>query len=126
MMSTKKLELTRGEEQIMNALWSIGEGVIGDIIALLDEPKPKYTTAATFIKILEDKGFVARKAGTGRSHIYYPLVKKEEYTRSVFSSMLSAHFDGKITQLVSFFSENEKLSATELEEIMKIVQSTKK
>ena len=54
-------ELTRGEEEVMQILWKIGEGSINDIIAQMAEPKPKYTTVATFVKILENKEFVEHK-----------------------------------------------------------------
>ena len=55
-------ELTRGEEEIMQILWRLGNGTINDVIELMAEPKPKYTTVATFFKILENKGFIAREA----------------------------------------------------------------
>ena len=54
-------ELTRGEEEIMHILWRLGKGTIGDVIELMEEPKPKYTTVATFFKILENKAFIARE-----------------------------------------------------------------
>ena len=60
-MNTKITELTRGEEEIMQILWRLGDAVVNDIIARTDEPHPKYTTVATFLKILENKGFVARR-----------------------------------------------------------------
>ena len=56
-MNTKITELTRGEEEIMQILWRLGDAVVNDIIAETDEPHPKYTTVATFLKILENKGF---------------------------------------------------------------------
>ena len=56
-MNTKITELTRGEEEIMQILWRLGDAVVNDIIARTDEPHPKYTTVATFLKILENKGF---------------------------------------------------------------------
>ena len=54
-MNTKITELTRGEEEIMQILWRLGDAVVNDIIARTDEPHPKYTTVATFLKILENK-----------------------------------------------------------------------
>lgn len=54
--------LTDGEERIMQMLWSLGEGTVNDILAVIPEPKPKYTTVATFIKILENKGYVAHRS----------------------------------------------------------------
>ena len=46
-MNTKITELTRGEEEIMQILWRLGDAVVNDIIAQTDEPHPKYTTVAT-------------------------------------------------------------------------------
>lgn len=77
-------ELTRGEEEIMQILWQLGNGVVNDIIARTDEPHPKYTTVATFLKILENKGYVRHEA-EGKSHRYFPVVSRETYARGVMS-----------------------------------------
>ncbi|WP_304953119.1 BlaI/MecI/CopY family transcriptional regulator [uncultured Alistipes sp.] len=117
--------LTRGEEEVMRILWQLGDAVVNGIIDRMPEPRPKYTTVATFLKILETKGFVAHTA-EGKSHRYYPLVDRETYARSVMSSMLTSYFDGSLVQLVSFFSRHEKISAAEQEEILEIVRNAKK
>lgn len=116
-MNTKITELTRGEEEIMQILWRLGDAVVNDIIARTDEPHPKYTTVATFLKILENKGFVSHTA-EGKSHRYFPLIGREEYARGVMSSMLSSYFDGSLAQLVSFFSRHENIPAREMDEIL--------
>ena len=51
-------ELTKGEEQVMQVIWSIGQGFANEIMAAFPEPKPAYNTVLTVIKILENKGFV--------------------------------------------------------------------
>jgi len=117
-------ELTRGEEEIMQIVWQLGDGVVNEIIERLPEPRPKYTTVATFLKILENKGFVAHTA-EGKSHRYYPLVERERYARNVMSSMLTSYFDGSLSQLVSFFSRHEKISAAEQAEILEIMRNAK-
>ena len=71
-MEKKSTELTRGEEEIMQILWRLGDAVVNEIIAQTEEPRPKYTTVATFLKILENKGFVghtpkAKATATTRS-----------------------------------------------------------
>ena len=53
--NTTLKKLTRGEEEVMQILWQLGAGSINDLIAAMQEPKPKYTTIATFVKILETK-----------------------------------------------------------------------
>ena len=57
-MRRKKGELTRGEEEVMHHIWNLKEATVNDIVENMADPKPKYTTVATFIKLLENKGFV--------------------------------------------------------------------
>lgn len=124
-MNVKRLELTRGEEEIMQILWRLGDAVISEIIARTDEPHPKYTTVATFLKILENKGFV-RHIPEGKSHRYYPLVGREEYARGVMSTVLSNYFDGSLAEMVSFFSRHEDISVKEMDAILEIMRNARK
>ena len=48
--NTTLKKLTRGEEEVMRILWQLGEGSINELIAAMQEPKPKSTTIATFVK----------------------------------------------------------------------------
>lgn len=118
-------KLTRGEEEVMQILWQLGTGSINDLIAAMQEPKPKYTTVATFLKILENKGYVEHEAGGGKSYEYYPLVPKEEYAKTVVSSILNSYFDGSLAQMVSFFSRREDLSIQETEQILAIIRQAR-
>lgn len=123
--STPTQSLTRGEEEIMQILWQLGEATVNEVIACTREPHPKYTTVATFLKILENKGFVGHTA-EGKSHRYHPLVAKESYARNVMQSMLGSYFNGSLAQMVSFFSQHEQISIKEMEEILEIMHSIRK
>ena len=116
--------LTRGEEEVMQVLWQLEQATVAQIIALLPEPKPKYTTVATFIKILEDKGFVSHNV-EGRSHSYFPIVAKDEYAAGVAKSLLASYFNGSLSQMVSFFGKKEDISVGEMDEILEIVEQIK-
>ena len=88
MKDSKTYTLTKAEIQVMNILWEMPEGAcVHDIIAQYEEPKPAYTTIATFMKILLNKMFVEYRKVTGKTHIYYPVVTKEEYTRKVMNEV---------------------------------------
>jgi BlaI family penicillinase repressor len=113
-------DLTRAEEQVMQILWDLGRGVVHDIIGKLPPPKPAYTTVSTIIRILEQKGFVGHKA-YGRTHEYFPLISKKEYTRSYFRNFIANYFSNSYKTLTSFFTTEEKLTLEELEEIGKLV-----
>ena len=121
----KKISLTRGEEEVMQALWELGEGYIADIISRMPDPKPKYTTVATFLKILELKGAVSR-VKTGKIYIYTPLLTREDHAHALMDSMLGEYFGGSLAQMVSFFSRKESISTSEMDEIIETMQQIKK
>lgn len=113
-------ELTRAEEQVMQVLWKIKKGFVKDVLEHFDEPKPAYNTVSTIIRILQDKGFVNHKA-YGRTHEYYPLITKDEYSKSHLSSFVNDYFSNSFGQMVSFFAKEKEISVKEMEEIMKIM-----
>ncbi|MBO5045215.1 MAG: BlaI/MecI/CopY family transcriptional regulator [Alistipes sp.] len=117
--------LTRGEEEVMHILWRLGQATVSDIIELMEAPKPKYTTVATFIKILENKGFVKHEQ-KGKGYLYSPAIEREEYAKTVVKNVLHSYFDGSVANIVSFFSKQENLTVADLDEIMEIVEKAKK
>jgi predicted transcriptional regulator len=110
-------ELTRAEEQIMQVLWSLEKAYVKDIIERLPSPKPAYNTVSTIVRILEKKGFVGHEA-FGKTHLYRPLVAKEDYTQAFLKSFVRNYFDDSYQELVSFFAKDRNLTISELEEIL--------
>lgn len=113
-------ELTRAEEEVMQILWELGEGVVHDFLERFPEPKPAYNTVSTIIRILEQKGFIEHKA-YGRTHVYFPVISKNEYTKSYFRNMVTNYFGNSYRSLASFFTKEENLSLEELEAIRKLI-----
>ncbi len=114
-------ELTKAEEQVMQILWEIGSGFVKDILEKMPDPKPAYNTVSTIVRILEKKGFVAYTA-YGKTHEYYPLVQKEEYSRFQLKSIIGGYFGGSFERLVSFFAKEENLDLQDLEKLMQYVK----
>ena len=110
--------LTKAEEQIIQILWQLDKASVKEVLNLLPEPKPAITTVSTIIRILESKGFVGHEQ-VGRGFVYFPLVKKEDYTKFSMRKMINNYFDGSFKNLVSFFAKNEDIDVNELEEILK-------
>jgi BlaI family penicillinase repressor len=115
-------ELTRAEEQVMQVLWKIRKGFVKDVLEHFDEPKPAYNTVSTIVRILQEKGFVSHNA-YGRTHEYFPLVSKDEYSRSHLKTFVKDYFSNSFEKMVSFFAKDRGLSLKEMEEIMKIMES---
>jgi len=119
---TEIRELTRAEEQVMQILWSLEKGMASQVLEKFGEPKPAYNTVSTIIRILEQKNFVGHKA-YGRTHEYFPLVSKKDYTRMYFRNFFSNYFGNSYQSLVSFFANDNALSLRELEEIQKTIEA---
>ncbi|MEQ9305661.1 MAG: BlaI/MecI/CopY family transcriptional regulator [Marinoscillum sp.] len=111
-------ELTKAEEEIMQVLWDLDSAFVKEVIAKLPEPKPAYNTVSTIVRILQQKGFVGHEAH-GKSHKYHPLISKEEYTKSFMKGFVKKYFSGSYQQMVSFFTREDNLSLTELEQLLK-------
>ena len=114
--------LTKAEEQIMQILWDLKEGVVKDVVEQFEEPRPAYTTVATVLKVLENKGFVSCRK-IGNTNLFFPEVKKHEYAGLQFGSLLKNYFNGSFPKLATFFAKENNLSISELEEMLKITES---
>lgn len=116
-------ELTKAEDQIMQILWTIEKGFVKDILDHLPEPKPAYNTVSTIVRILEKKGFVGYKA-YGKTHEYFPLIAKENYTRFYLNNMVKGYFNGSFQNMVSFFAK-ENLNVTDIDKLMSELENLK-
>jgi len=114
-------ELTKAEEQLMQILWKIKKGFIKDLMDKIPEPKPAYNTVSTFIRIMEKKGFVGH-AAYGKTHEYYPLISKKDYTRLHMKGLIKNYFSNSFQEMVSFFARENKMSISELDQLMKEVK----
>ncbi|HUV01088.1 MAG TPA: BlaI/MecI/CopY family transcriptional regulator [Bacteroidales bacterium] len=115
-------ELTRAEEQVMQVLWKIKKGFVKDILEHFDDPKPAYNTVSTIVRILQDKGFVNHKA-YGRTHEYFPIVSKDEYSKTHLSTFVNDYFSNSFGKMVSFFAKEKSISVKEMGDIMKIMET---
>ncbi len=115
-------QLTKAEEQIMQILWDLKEGVVKQVVEGFGENKPAYTTVATVLNVLEKKGFVSRRK-IGNTNLFSPAVSKTDYTKVQFSSLLKNYFNGSFPKMATFFAKENNLGIEELEELLKITQN---
>ncbi len=110
-------QLTKAEEEIMQKLWELKKAHVKDVLALFPSPKPAYNTVSTIIRILEKKGVIGHEV-TGKSHLYFPLLLKEDYKKQSLKQLIHGYFEGSFSKMASFFAKEENLSTNELEELM--------
>jgi predicted transcriptional regulator len=113
----KTMQLTRAEEQVMQILWDLGEGLVKEIRDRFDEPRPARNTVSTVVRILEKKGFVDHKS-YGNVYLYFPVVSREEYSRHQLFGLLEGYFDNSFPAMASFFAREKDLTLAEMEELI--------
>ena len=114
-------KLTNKEEEIMHILWKLEKAFVKNVMAEIKDEKPHYNTLSTIIRNLEDKGYVSHTA-YGKTHQYYPIVKKEDYRKQFMSTAIDNYFNNSYKNMVSFFAKEEKISVEELKEIIALIE----
>lgn len=112
-----EMQLTKAEEQIMQMLWEMGEGLVKDVRDRFPEPRPARNTVSTVLRILEKKGFVGHKA-YGNVHVYHPLITRSEYSKKQLFGLMESYFNNSFPAMASFFAREKDLSVSELEELL--------
>lgn len=113
-------KLTKQEEQLMQLFWKLEKALVRDILNLVPEPKPPYTTLASNIKNLEKKGFLKHRS-YGIIHEYFPVISQDEYRNSSFNHLVKDYFGGSISNVLSFLVREKGLSEKDIAALQKII-----
>ena len=116
--------LTEPEEDALHAFWQLGSGFIKDVLDRLPAPRPPYTTLASTVRNLERKGYL-RAEKLGNSYRFTPLLTAGDYQRRSLGTLVQQHFQNSYKDLVSFFAQEQKISAAELQEIIDLIEKQK-
>lgn len=119
-MQMKKL--TKKEAEIMNLFWEHGAMFVRELRELYPEPRPHINTLSTMVRILESNGYLSHKA-FGPSYQYYPLVSREDYSRSSLSGVISSCFGNSYLRAVSTLVREEKISLDELRQLIDQIEN---
>lgn len=110
----KSPTLTEAELRLMQILWDLGSGTVGDVAAALPRRKGlAYNTVLTTLRILEAKGYVARHK-EGRAHVYSPRVDRTSARRSALRHLVSRFFEDSPELLVLNLLDDDRLDQAEL------------
>lgn len=115
-------KLTRQEEELMLIIWQRGKGFIKDFIQDMPQPHPPYTTVASVAKNLERKGYL-RATRYGNTYEYAPAVDERDYKARCLSAFAQNYFKNSYKEMVCFFAREQKISARELEDIIRQIEN---
>ena len=121
-MSDKKTKfLTEVELEFMSRLWDLGEATVRDVQeALAPARKLAYTSAATILRILEQKGFVT-STKQGKTFLYKATLSKDIYQSRSLKNLSEKLFDNAPATLVARLVDDVDLSEEALDEIRALI-----
>ncbi|CAN5305624.1 BlaI/MecI/CopY family transcriptional regulator [soil metagenome] len=116
------MRISASESQIMEVLWKQDAPIPSeDILEAVAQPNGwSEGTVRTLLNRLLNKNAV-EATREGRRYLYRPLVSREAYVRSESKGFLDRLFDGRLSPLVTHFSETNELSATDIAELKQLI-----
>lgn len=116
-------ELTERELEIMQVFWQRGPLAVADVQNDLKQSglDRAYTTVATLVRILADKGFL-EQVNQERPFIFRPARSYEEVSGKLLSDLVERVFQGSREKLLVRLLDQKRLSAKEraaLEQVLK-------
>jgi BlaI family penicillinase repressor len=108
-------ELTERELEVMQVFWKHGELTAPEArehlaVAGLDRA---YTTIATLIRILHEKGFLEQLPGEQRPFRFRPTHSQEQVSGRLLTDLIARVFQGSREQLLVQLLKQKKLTAKE-------------
>ena len=113
--------LSPKEEIIMNILWDNGPMFVREMLEKYEEPKPHFNTVSTFVRQLEEKGFIAHHS-MGNSFQYYAVVSRDEFKKTTLRNVVSKYFNNSFLGAVSTLVKEEEISLEELKSLIDEVE----
>ena len=120
-MAFKKLH--RLDLEIMKVIWELGQATVSEVLDTINR-KLAYTTVATTMKHLEQKGFLTYIVD-GRTFVYQPLIQEAEVSQSMLSDLLERFFDNSVERLVNTLLETEQIDSVELDRLQQLINRYK-
>jgi BlaI family transcriptional regulator, penicillinase repressor len=110
--------------QIMKVLWTGEPATVTEVQRQLPSKPLAYTTVATMLRKMEERGLVAHLQ-EGRRFVYKPLVRAEEVTTSMAGDLVDRLFAGSLADAVSHLLETRDVSPPELARLEKLIEDRK-
>ena len=125
-MPPRKSEtLTEAELRLMEVLWQKGSATVQQVLdALPAKPSLAYNSVLTTIRILENKGYV-KHLKDGRAHVYTPLIRRQEASRSEIRHLVGRFFKDSQDLLVINILEDRGIEEQELKRLRQLLQGSR-
>jgi BlaI family penicillinase repressor len=117
------MQISEAESAVMEVLWQRSPQTSDEVFAALAGHQDwQEATVKTLLNRLLNKGAI-EAAKDGRRYLYSPALQREDWVMGESESLLARLFDGRVAPLVAHFSQHRKLSAADVAELRRLVDS---
>lgn len=119
------MRISEAEAHILEVFWRTSGPLSADeVIAALDKHRHKDWSAGTIrtflARLLNKKALAATR--DGRRYLYRALVRQEDYAHQQSRNLINRLFNGRVAPFITQFSERERLSREDIEELKRLVR----
>jgi predicted transcriptional regulator len=110
----------------MDVLYERKRGTVAEVLEGLADP-PGYSSVRTFLRILEEKGYV-RHEKDGPRYVFAPTVPRSRASRSAIRHLVRTFFDGSWERAVAALldSGSTNLSDEDLDRLAELIEEARK
>ena len=122
---SKMKKLSNKEREVMELFWQHGPMFIRELLEHYDEPRPHFNTLSTIVRRLEHQGYIGHKQ-YGSTYQYHALITEQDYAKNSIFRLVDNYIKDSYKGLVSTLLKEEKLSVSELRELISQVETYEK
>jgi BlaI family transcriptional regulator, penicillinase repressor len=112
--------------RIMKLLWAEAEATVAAVHAgVAGEHNLAYTTVATMLRKMEERGLVEHRAA-GRTFLYRAVVAEADVSRSMADHLVDRLFAGSLADTVRHLLRTREVSREELSILERLIAERKK
>lgn len=114
-------QLTAKEEEVMRYFWENDALFVKQLVEMYPEPKPHFNTLSTYVRALEEKGFLSHET-FGTAYRYFAVITEEEYRNGTLRNVVRKYFDNSYLSVVSSLIKEENISVEEVRKLLDEVE----
>lgn len=117
------MKISEAESKVMEVFWRAEIPLSAeDVVAAMDNDRDwSAGTIRTFLTRLVKKKALAAQPD-GRRYLYRPLIPREDYVHTQSRDLIERLFGGRIAPFVTQFSERQRLSRDEIDELKRLIE----
>jgi BlaI family transcriptional regulator, penicillinase repressor len=108
----------------MKVLWRLGSTSVAEVRRQLAGEKLAYTTVATMLRKMENRGLV-RHREEDRRFLYEAIVSAEAVTQCMADDLVDRLFQGSLADAVTHLIQSREVSHEELDRLEELIRQRK-